>query len=240
MRQLLLGSFQLLLFVLPWQLRRLFLNLVPGFRIASSARIGFALVFAERLDMAPGSSIGHMTLVSPIGLIKLADNATLGRGNKVIGAQKTHLYRAEPDRRSALILGRHAAITRDHYIDCSSTVTVGEFSIIAGWRSQILTHSPDFRQSCQVTGDVTIGAYTFVSTGCIMLKGAVLPPRSILAAGSVLTHAFDAEWKVYGGSPAKPVADLDPGMAFFRRPYGVMARIWEEDGKAFGNAPKPG
>jgi len=225
---------QIATMVLPWPLRRPILNLLPGFSLAPGSRIGLCLVLAERAELAPGASIGHFTAIHPIALLRLERSATIGRGNKIVGSQEADMYGGQPDRVAALIMGEHSAITRNHLVDCSDTIRIGKFALIAGWRSQIVTHSPDFAKSRQVTAPVDIGDYSFIGTACIILKGTSFPARSILGAGSVYSRSYEEEFTLYSGSPAEPVRQLDPTMAFFRRPVGIMRRQWEENGETFG------
>lgn len=219
---------------LPWPWRRAVLNMLPGFSLARGSRIGFSLILSDRTVLEPRARIEHFTIIHPIGLLHLGRDASVGRGNRIVGAQDAYYYTREPDRLSALILDEHACITRNHLIDCSNTVRICKFALVAGWRSQILTHSPDFAKSRQGTGPVTIGEYSFISTGCIILKGTAFPARSILATGSVYSRSYDQEWMIYGGNPAEPVHQLSSDLAYFRRPVGNMGHAWEEDGEEFG------
>lgn len=225
---------QLLAMPLPWALRRRILNMLPGFALAPGSRLGWCLLLAERVELARGAKIGHFTLSSPVGLLQLAANASIGRGNRIVGAQRTGLYSRETDRVSALVMGEHAGIARDHLVDCTNTVRIGEFALIAGWRSQFLTHAPDFAASRQSSKAISIGPYVFVGTGCILLKGAEVPARSIVAAGSVVAGKLDDELRIYAGNPAKAVRELPADMAFFRRPVGRMRHAWQERGEEFG------
>jgi acetyltransferase-like isoleucine patch superfamily enzyme len=141
----------------------------------------------------------------------------------VVGAQKTSLYSAETERRSALIIEEHAAVTRHHMVDCSNTVTIGRFATFAGYGSQILTHSPDLATSTQGTRPVRIGAYCFTGTGCIVLYGSELPDFSILSAGSVLTRQCSESYRLYSGNPAAPVKELPADLHYFHRTTGRFA-----------------
>ena len=52
---------QVLLWVLPWFVRRPLLCLLFGFRIDRAARIGFSVLAVGLLEMAEGARIGHLT-----------------------------------------------------------------------------------------------------------------------------------------------------------------------------------
>jgi len=107
-----------------------------------------------------------------------------------------------------LYIKEHGAITNRHLIDCTASVIIGRFTTFAGFRSQILTHSINLKESRQRCKSVEIEDYCFVGTGSILLPGAVLPQKSILAAGAVLgEHLVDAGY-LYGGAPAKKIKEL--------------------------------
>ena len=222
MRLILRGVVNIAAWFLPWPARRWLFQAALGWSLDKTSRIGRSVVLADKVVLKAHARISNGNLVSPIGLLELGPYATIGRGNRIVGAQKTRSYSAETDRRSALILSDHAALTRSHIVDCTNTVTIGRFSIFAGYRSQILTHSPDFRLAQQTSQPVHIGAYCFVGTGSIVLFGVTIPDYCIVSAGSVVTKSHDQTYQMYAGNPAKPVKDLAPDMAFFTRTVGHL------------------
>ena len=131
-------------------------------------------------------------------------------------------FAADTQRIPSLVIERHAAITHRHLIDCTDRVVVGEYSTIAGWRSQILTHAIDVRLSRQRAASISIGRYCFVGTGVVILKGARLPDYSILSAGSVLAAAMSDSFMLYSGVPAVAVKPLDRASSYFHRPQGFV------------------
>jgi acetyltransferase-like isoleucine patch superfamily enzyme len=56
----------------------------------------------------------------------------------------------------------------------------------------------------------------------IVLGGAALPDRSVLAAGAVLNKAHSEAFAVYAGQPAVRVKGLDPEAGYFHRPRGFV------------------
>ena len=162
---------QLLLMTLPWQLRRSALRLILGYEIDPSARIGFSLISVRTLRMGPKARIGHLTRVKGLQELSIGEGASLGNLNWVTAVSSDHPvhFAADVDRNPSLIIERHAAITHRHLIDCTDRVVVGEYSTVAGWRSQILTHAIDVRLSRQSAESVSIGRYCFVGTGVVIL-----------------------------------------------------------------------
>ena len=160
-----------------------------------------------------------------LGLGHLREHAFVGNGNWITGyppGSSGH-FSQQPDRRPELILGRHAAITNRHLIDCTATVSIGAYTTFAGFSSQILTHSIDLASSRQAASPVTIGEYCFVGTNSVLLGGSVLPDRSVLGAKSLLNKVFKETGTLYGGVPAKPISALPvEQMAYFRRETGFV------------------
>lgn len=156
--------------------------------------------------------------------MEMGEHSSVGRGNWITGfpVGTTRHFVHDIDRQPALILGAHAAITNRHLIDCTNTVSLGEFSTMAGFRSQLLTHSIDLVESRQSSQPVSIGRYCFVGTGCIVLGGSVLPDRSVLGAGSVLRAAMAETDTLYAGIPARAVRLLAPDAKYFSRTVGFV------------------
>jgi acetyltransferase-like isoleucine patch superfamily enzyme len=222
-QELFRGLIQLAAFPLPWAMRRRILSALLGFDIDPNATIGYSLIFAQKVSLQEGASIASFNLVSPIGLLKLGPFARLGPGNRIVGRQETQDYGSEDGRTSALIMEEHSAITRKHIVDCSNTVHVGRFALIAGYHSQILTHSPDFELGIQRTEPISIGEFVFVGTNAIILPGANLAARCFLSAGSVLIRPWEEEYSLLSGNPARNVRSLNPEIAFFNREVGRLS-----------------
>lgn len=212
--------------VLPWGIRRPLLQAFCGYRIHRTAFISrFAAVFPERLEMGPDSRIGSFTVCKGLSLLQLEERATIGARNWIsahpLRAGDEH-FALDTERKPQLLVGRHSAITSQHIIDCTDEVRIGPFTTMAGFRSQILTHSIDLRQSRQRCKPVHIGDYCFLGTACVLLAGSRLPDRSVLGANSLLISAPEMTDYLYGGSPARPVKPIDPGSRYFSRETGYV------------------
>lgn len=209
--------------VLPWAMRRWFFRVFCGYSFGEGARIGRSLIGCTSLKMGPSARIGHFNVVKGIRA-DLGECATLGDFNWIsgLGARDRKHFTDESAREPELVMGRHAALTSRHYIDCSNRVDIGEFATVAGARSQILTHAIDFKRNRQVSAPVRIGRYCFVGTSCVVLKGAELPDCSVLAAGSTLARAYGDTFTLYSGVPALPVKPLDRDSEYFSRVRGYV------------------
>jgi acetyltransferase-like isoleucine patch superfamily enzyme len=217
----LLGLFS---FLLPWNLRRSFLEKQFGFSIHPTCRIGLAWIFPRQLVMEEGSRIGHLTLCKNIDLLHLGAHAVVGQLNWITGfpTGPSRHFAHQPDRRPELIVERHAGISSRHLIDCTARVRIGAFATIGGFRSQLLTHSIDFAAGRQTAEPIEIGEYSFTGTNSVMLGGSVLPHHSVLGAQSLLNKKWDEPYRLYAGVPAKPVKELSPELEYFRRAEGFV------------------
>lgn len=217
-------TWRLCLCATPWRLRRWLLCRIYRYQIHPTARIGAAWVFPTSLTLGENTAIGSLTVIKNLDNVVLSPFATIGRLNWISAHPKcdrTH-YADQPDRDSSLYVGTHAAITHRHLIDCTDRVSIGEYSIVAGYRSQILTHGIDIAEGRQACKGVAIGPYCFVGTGAILLAGSVLPPHAVLAAGAVLTRPHSDSHTIYAGVPARPIAKIPPTARYFHRTSGYV------------------
>jgi UDP-3-O-[3-hydroxymyristoyl] glucosamine N-acyltransferase len=174
--------------------------------------------------MDEDSRIDHLTVCKNIDLLHLKAHASIGRGNWITGFPlgPSRHFADEKDRRPQLIVGEHSAVTHRHLIDCTNSVTIGKFTTVAGFQSQIVTHSIDIEKNCQTSASVRIGDYCFVGTNCVLLGGSALPDFCVLGAKSLLNKSFTESHQLYGGVPARPIQKLSPDCKYFRRTEGFV------------------
>lgn len=215
---------QIALMAFPWPMRRRLLTWIFGFNIAPSAKVGFSVILAKAVNMSEGARIGSLTFIKGLSELRMGPYAILGNLNWVTGMPEGHPvhFAKDTDRRPALLIGPHAAITHRHLIDCTDTVEIGEFTTFAGWGSQILTHAIDLKDNRQSSAPVKIGSHSFVGTRCILLKGSALPDRSVLAAGSSLTTRETETDSLYSGVRAERIRTLDTRSGYFTRTTGFV------------------
>jgi len=217
--------FKLITCLLPWPIKRYVLNHVFGYDIHPLARIGLAWVYPQKLVMAAHSRIDHFTVAIHLDLVHLGAYASIGRSNWITGfptATDSPHFRHQADRQPQLTLGESAAITKNHHLDCTHTIAVGPYTTIAGYQSQLLTHSINVMDNRQDSHPIRIGAYCFVGTNVVVLGGAVLPDHSVLGAKSLLNKAYQQEWTLYGGVPAQPLKEIGREAQYFSRASGYV------------------
>jgi acetyltransferase-like isoleucine patch superfamily enzyme len=217
--------FRLFVVLLPWGLRRHVLRMVYGFELHPTSWIGWSWVFPKTLVLGEHARIGHLNVVVHLERMELGAHATIDRGNWITGFPRDNgrHFVHRTGRNPALIMGAHSAVTKNHHLDCTERIEIGAFTTIAGYRSQLLTHSIDLERCRQDAAPIAIGEYCFIGTNVVILGGAKLPARSALGAKALLNQAYLEEGQLYAGVPAKRIQALSPDAAYFRRTTGFVA-----------------
>ncbi|GHT18136.1 hypothetical protein FACS189429_3970 [Bacteroidia bacterium] len=218
---------KVLLLFFPWKIRRWLLVKNYKYDIHPTARIGLAYVYPHKLIMGEHSYIRDFTVAVNCDKIELSPYASISRQCWITGfptGTKSAEFSYDNNRKAELILGEHSKIMKKHHIDCTNQVKIGKFVTIAGYDSQILTHSINIHTNRQESNPVEIGEYSFVSTKVVILGGSRLPSYSILGAGAVLNKYYDDDfsYNLFGGLPAKPVKKLSTDEPYFLRDAGAV------------------
>lgn len=210
---------------LPWILKRFILINIFKFKIHPKAYIGLSFIAPKVLILEEGAKIGHFNVAVNLDKIHLGRNSVIGRANWITGfptgTDSLH-FAHDKLRKSELIVGYESSITKNHHIDCTHQIRIGNFVTIAGYSSQFLTHSIDLYQNKQDSHPILIGDYCFISTKVIVLGNTILPDNSVLTAGALLNKKFEQQWMLYGGVPAKPLKAVAPDAKYFKRSNGFV------------------
>jgi len=216
---------RLISLILPWELRRPFLEKQFGYQLHPTSYIGFAWICARRLVMGENSRIGHLNVCREVDLLELGAHSIIGQLNWITGfptGGESRHFAHQADRHPELILEPHAGISSRHMIDCTARIRIGAFATVAGFRSQLLTHSIDLEAGRQSSEPIEIGEYCFVGTNCVILGGCNLPHHSVLGAKSLLNEIYHDSFQLYAGVPAKPIKELSPELKYFQRTQGFV------------------
>ncbi len=210
--------------LMPWVLKRLFLQLLCGYKLHKTAHIGFAYVSAENVVMGPGASIGHFSVCKGLSTLHIGEFALIGKANWISAHPSggARYYEDDIERRPDLVMGPHSAITHLHLLDCTAAITIGRFTTLAGYNSQLLSHSINIEKSRQEALPITIGDYCFIGTQTVILGGSRLPSFSLLTAKSLLRTQFTDSYWIYGGVPAEPIKPANVNGRYFLRTEGVV------------------
>ena len=214
---------KIMLVFMPFRIKKIILNKVFGYKIGNDTYIGISWVFPDSLLMEDGAYVGHLNVVKNIDFFKMERNSRLGHQNTITCASKKNKkYYVGVDRVCEMLMGKHSTITRKHYFDCTDSISIGEFTTIAGFDSQFLTHSIDIYENKQSCKSIHIGSYGMIGTRCTVLPGSVLPDYSVLGAGALLNCRYSDSYSLYAGVPAKMVKKYSGSVEYFRRENGVV------------------
>jgi hypothetical protein len=155
-------------------------------------------------------------VIKGLSRLEMERGANVGRLNWITANQIGHpQFSHEPRRTPSLRIGKWSGMTHRHIVDCSGGLQIGDFSLLAGFRSQILTHSVDVTTGMQSSKSVEIGDRVFIGTQSVLLPGARIPNRSVVGAGSVLPGPLVGELGLFAGVPARRIKSLPADLAFF-------------------------
>jgi carbonic anhydrase/acetyltransferase-like protein (isoleucine patch superfamily) len=217
---------RLLVMLIPWwPLKRYILQRAFGYRIHPQARIGFAYIYPQDLYMGKGSQIGHATVCKGLTMLWMGEHSLIGRLNWISAipkSSKATFFSGQSRRDPRLVLGAHAAVTNRHLIDCSDKVVIGKYTTVAGFSSQLLTHSIDINLSKQISSPINIGAYCFIGSRAILLPGSSVPFCSVVAAGAVVCEKLTNRFSLYAGVPARFVKRIRTNALYFTRSSGYI------------------
>lgn len=170
-------------------------------------------------------TINALNIFRSLRLLKLGDGAGIGRLNTI--SAFPGFSELDPDG-GCLIMDNGSCITNRHHLDCSGGLEMGEMSALYGYRTTLLTHEIDVATNEQTAGRVFISARSAVLTNCVILKGAFLPPRSLLAAHSTLIKARGQNpvAGLYAGTPAKRIGPVATGSdSWFERTASATTQL---------------
>lgn len=109
----------------------------------------------------------------------------------------------------AVKIGKGTYINENALIIAEKRVSIGRDCKIS-W--DVIIMDTEFSDSEKESGHynpVVIEDEVSIGSNCVILKGVTIGKGSIIAAGSVVMQDIP-EYSIYGGSPARHIADIDP------------------------------
>ena len=137
----------LLVVLLPSKLKKIIYNKIFGYEISKSARIGVSFINVDTLSMSSCSSIGHFNFIANLDCVQIGAFSSIGSFNWITGFPTTTQSKHFHWPIVVKLFGQHSAITKHHHVDCTNTITIGDYTTIAGYYSQFLSHSIDIHES---------------------------------------------------------------------------------------------
>jgi len=108
-------------------------------------------------------------------------------------------------------IGENSVIFKNGcYVQGGGKLIVGKYVIFATNIGVITANHKLTNQNEHDKGFVEIGDYSWVGMNSVILPNVVLGPRTVVAAGTVVTKSFPEGFCVIGGNPAKKIKDINP------------------------------
>lgn len=100
-------------------------------------------------------------------------------------------------------------VRHGNYIQGNGGVWIGNYVTIAPNCGIISGNHDVLDHSKHVNKEIRIGDYCWIGMNSMILSGVILGPRTIVAAGAVVTKSFPDGYCIIGGNPAKIIKELD-------------------------------
>ena len=218
----------LVAFIPYWPIKRHILSFFFGYKIAPTSYIGFSWVYPKHLNLKHNARIGHLNIIKGLSSLALGEFSSIGNRNWITAYPKSdkskdNHFSWQSDRVPSLTLHDHSAVTSLHLLDCTNSIAIGRFSTIAGFASQLLTHSIDLSKNRQSSAPINIGCYTFVGTRVIVLPGVHIADYTVIGAGSVVNKSTSESYGMYAGNPLVWKKPLPKTLPYFTRLTGFVA-----------------
>lgn len=186
--------------ILPGPLARALLK-ATGHSVGAGSRIGLSWVSVDKLTMGPGAVIGHLNIVR-IDALAMGERALLGHQNRITGGFDIAMGdRSVIGNRNLIMRGRHdvhggstfrigqvGGLTSDHRIDLTTSITIGDFTTIAGAGTQIWTHGYIHERHgvgrYRIDGPVVIGSNVYIGSASFISMGVTIADGVIVGGGT--------------------------------------------------------
>lgn len=184
------------------------LNLI-GHKVHSSAKIGFSMIWIDgALNLKEHAMIGHFNLIRVNSIhinqrgyignynrlngpfeIFLDEKAAIGNGNKFFRAPIGTSYG-----KAILRLGLLSKITANHRVDCTRSISIGNYTTIAGNDSQIWTHAYYHDKfgpgRFRIDGDIEIGNNVNIGSRCVLNCGVTITDNVVVGSNSCISKSL--------------------------------------------------
>lgn len=242
MKEIFVGFF---CFLMPSSRFKNWLLSISGWQIGKDCRIGFSWVSAKRVRLADGARIGHANLIM-VDALFLGNNAYIGHFNRVTGplwlvldeqagiGNQNKIVRAKHGvswGHAICRLGKWSKITVEHVVDCTRSVTIGDYSILAGRGSQLWTHgylhAPQGLDRFRIDGSIRIGNNVYIGSACVFNAGVRVADAITVGASSCIARSLEVPG-LYVSQPLRHI-ELDYEEAARRHPEvqveGLVERV---------------
>jgi acetyltransferase-like isoleucine patch superfamily enzyme len=149
----------------------------------------FNVVLNDNVTLGKSAYIQFANLVKgPFDLI-LGERSSLGKSNTVNRGKIGVSYGY-----SHLKLGVLSKVTARHYLDLTRSVTMGNYTTLAGLGSQIWTHgynhAPDGPERYRVDGEVHIGNNIYIGSLCLINPGVSIADVITIGGNAAISKSL--------------------------------------------------
>ncbi len=182
----------------------LFLKLL-GHKVSWKSRIGFSIIMVEKLilekntkighfnfikihsiEFLSGAYIGHLNILRGPFSLQCANRGSIGNSNIISRAKIGVTYKE-----AILKLGELAKITARHSVDLTRSISIGDFSTIAGAGSQLWTHGYIHASSgpgrIRVDGEIVVKNNVYIGSQCILNAGITINKAITVGSNSTIS-----------------------------------------------------
>jgi acetyltransferase-like isoleucine patch superfamily enzyme len=187
--------------MLPFnKLRILFLNVIPGYSISYSSKIGFFNIFRVNTLRVKNSYIGSFNRFVGLRQLELFDSK-IGNMNSfkyfnifsshkaVIKNKNSFIGSLDLKSSSNLVIQDDSLITHRHYFDLTESILIGSNVVFAGEGTQIWTHGFDFRRVLK-SGKITIGKNIYIGSRSLLVPGIRICDNVTIGAGTTVSKSI--------------------------------------------------
>ena len=126
------------------------------------------------------------------GTVGFGGKASIGHGSKL-------------SVRGNLFFGDGFNMTAESTIVCAKEIRFGHDCLLS-WNILVMDtdeHPLFNKDNERINPDkaIQVGNHVWIGCKCVLLKGAVVPDNTVVAAGTLLTSSFSGEHQVIGGNP---------------------------------------
>lgn len=155
-----------------------------GYEISRGARVGLSWVDVNRLRMNDRAFIGHLNRICGDFDLDMDLGGKIGNANLVACAQHCGI-----GGRSVLKIGKVSGLTSYHFLDMSGSITIGDFSALAGRGSQLWTSLSRYSnpRAGAAPRAITIGENVYVGSMCLILGGVAVADGAVVGGGATVS-----------------------------------------------------
>lgn len=194
-------------FILPSFILRVLLPLF-GYKIGKKFKLGFTILIVNKLEIGDSVTISHFNFIK-VDSLEMKDRAYVGvlnfiRGpikivlNKRAAIGKNNVIRRSPlgisQGEAHVYLGELTKITAFHFLDVTKSIKFGDFSVLAGIRSQLWTHgyvhAPEGPDRFRVDGEIIIGNNVYLGSGVMINPGVEIADTINVGGNSTISRSL--------------------------------------------------